>query len=166
MNINYKQAYMRLTGATAAEYRTAYNRIAAQTRNYNALAGTNLKASQVLYITERYKGDLSATIQDVLNTPATRAHKVAESVPERLGETSTKRVTDAATQTLLDRWKPFIDESERARDSKTDRGSGDAAKVAQDLKDGLITPAQANEALKQIKADLSVKHDKDPTYKY
>lgn len=166
MKPNYKKAYMQLTGVTTAEYRTMYNKIAAQTRNYNALAGTTLKASQVLYITERYKGELSATIQDVLATPATRAHKVGETVPEALGEKSTARVMDAATKTLLDRWEKFIAESESKRDSPTFRGSGDAAQVAQDLRDGLITPAQANEALKQIKADISKHTDKDPSYHY
>ena len=160
----YKKQIQKLTGMTDDQYKTAYANFAARTRNYNAIAGTSYEAAHAFYISVRYAGNLSAGIQDILNTPATRTRKPAQTYTAAMGAKTTTDITKAATDTLLGRWKPFIDKS--ADDHAHGFGSGDAAKIAERLKNGIITPEEADSMLRKLKENADTRRSTDPTYKY
>ena len=160
---SYKKQIQAITGYTDEQYKREYTQFAARVRNYNAIAGTNYKASHAFYISKKYAGDLSRGIQDILNTPATRTRSASQSIADALGATAA-RVEQAAISTIRDRWSNFIEQSRQ--DLRDGFGSGRAARIADQLNAGKITPKQANEALKALKEQASTRRSKDPTYKY
>lgn len=163
MAINYKKQIQKLTGWDDATYSREYKKIAAQTRNYNVLAGTSYKPAQTLYLSQRYAGDLSAGVADILATPATRARGKVAKGANVLGVESTKIVTNEAVETLKARWGGFIEKSKEQ--SGVYGTEGRAEKVMRLLEEGKITPKQANDALSKI-SDSQSKNKKDPAYRY
>lgn len=161
--MNYKKLTQKLTGMSDAQYRKAYKDIAARTRNYNAIAGTTYNPAQTLYLSHRYAGNLSAGVANILATPATRARYAGQTVERAIGEKATRAVTAAATSAVLDRWSKFIERSEL--DAKM-KGTGAAAVVAKQLRDGVITPAQANSLFQQLRDLSATKRETDPAFKY
>lgn len=150
-----------LTGMSTEQYKAAYTKFAARVRNYNAVAGTNYSASREFYYSFKYADDPTPALRAIEATPATRARTVGTSALSGAGLRRTEQLAVTAT---LDKWGGFI---QKSRQNAADGfGDGGAARIADQLRAGEITPKQANDALRQLARERDVRRDSDPSYRY
>lgn len=156
---SYAQMTRELTGLTPSQYKHEYTKFAARVRNYNAVAGTNYSASREFYYQFRYAGEPSPALKAIQATPATRARTAGGSA---LTGRALASVEAAARDVTLDRWGGFI----RSSRESVEFGGGAAARIADELAAGNITPAQANEMFKNLAKEASARRTNDPAYRY
>lgn len=166
--VSFKKRILAMTGISDDDYKRQYRNIKSRTANYNAVAGTTYSAAQVFYASVKYSPDeLSTGIKNVLSTVATNPHtsgEFKETRIEAIGEKALDKTTEKAKKQILQRWAKFIASSKDNYENHG--GSGDAYLIAEDMKNGIITPAAANNALKTLAASLPQLYRERPTYKY
>lgn len=102
---DYKKLTMELSGMSKEDYKRAYTTYAARVRNFNAAAGTKVTPAKMFYYTNKYADRLSPLQQDILATPATRAHR-GERTPRISATTS-----NIARANIYNAWEGAISKS-------------------------------------------------------
>jgi hypothetical protein len=159
--VSYKSKIMGMTGMTSAQYERAYGKFASQVRNYNKVAGTNYKAAREFYYSFKYAGMESPALQAIKSTKASHGHFSGEVIP--LGKKSLSETEKAVYSVVKARWEPFALQSQAELENG---GSGDAWRVFEMMKNGQITPKEADMLLAKIKKDIPNRSSKDASYKY
>lgn len=78
--LSYKQKTMKLTGWSSERYDKEYRTFSKRVRNLNRTQDLQIKASQQLYLRERYQGNLSPLQKQIAATPATQATRAISDI--------------------------------------------------------------------------------------
>lgn len=142
MATSYKQLTMKMTGMNAAEYKRAYTTYAARVRNFNTVAGTNVKPAKSFYESIKYKDSLSPLQQSISMTPATRAHRVGE----KIVSATTQNIAQAQ---VYDAWRGAISKS------------ATVSQLWEDYKNGKITLAEFSKRAQEWSKNRRERQEKD-----
>ena len=145
---SYKQAIIKLTGMTEQEYKTQYQKFAAQTRNYNAVAGTNASASREFYYKFRYPQTPSKSLKSIEATPATRQHYKGEQLV-------TQQERERIQSGVISDWSGAI--------SKSNHVAGLYAQIGKEIDGKLYTVADFNRDAIKWSKELRVQRKANPT---
>lgn len=161
MSKNYAKMTKSLTGMSDAQYKREYTKFAARVRNYNAIAGTNYSPAREFYYSQRYAGVPSAALSAIMATPATRARKAGQGVA--LTGKAKQAAIQRATQVFEKTWAGWWREAEN---QATFGANSPSLKIRDDLRNGLITYAQADAAMRNLAKIRHTRTDRDPSFRY